>query len=100
ERDVIDEGGRRCAQELARLRTRKMPDGAVLANPPALACLVDVDAILEEVIDAAKLAPHADRPGDRSRADSQHALDLIEQLDRLSAVPVELVDEGHDGRVA
>ena len=30
----------------------------------------------------------------------QHALDLIEQLDRRAAVAVELVDEGHDRRVA
>ncbi len=73
---------------------------AVLADAAALARGVGVDAVLEQVIDALQLAAHADRPGDRRGADLQHLLDLIEQLDRRAPVAIELVDEGHDRRVA
>src|SRR6202034_217504 len=43
---------------------------------------------------------HTDGPGDRRALYFQNAFDLIHQLDRRPAVPIQLVDEGHDGRVA
>ena len=89
-----------CAQQLLRLRRVETLDHAIVADAAALASLVDVDAVLEQVVDALQLAPHADRPGHGRRVDAQHRLDLIEQLDRRAAIAIELVDEGHDRRVA
>ena len=71
--------------------------GAALAAP---AGLVDVDAVFEQVIDAGEIAAHADGPGHGRGADLEHALDFIEQLDGRPAFAIQLVDEGHDGRVA
>ncbi len=75
-------------------------DGQVLTHAPLQSGRVSVDPILQQMVDAAQLAPHAYRPGDRRGTDAQHFLDLIEQLDRRTAVAVELVDEGHDRCVA
>ncbi len=52
------------------------------------------------MIDPFQRPPHADRPGDRRTLDAERRLDLVEQIDRLAAVAIELVDEGHDRRVA
>jgi hypothetical protein len=52
------------------------------------------------MIDAEQIAPHADRPGNRRTLNFQYAFDFIEQFDRRPAVPIQLVDEGHDGCVA
>jgi hypothetical protein len=48
------------------------------------------------VVHALELGAVADRPVHRHRADAQHLLDLREQLQRLAAGPVELVDERED----
>ncbi len=60
----------------------------------------DGDGVVVEVIDAAKALAHADRPGHRRALDAEHRLDFVEQVDRLLALAVELVDEGQDRRVA
>jgi hypothetical protein len=57
-------------------------------------------AVIEQVIDAAKGLAHADRPGDRRALDAQHRFDLLEQVEGLAHLTVELVDEGDDRRVA
>ena len=57
-------------------------------------------SVFEQMVDAEQIAAHADGPGDRRALDLEHALDFVEQLDRRAAVAVQLVDEGHDGRVA
>src|SRR5581483_12423491 len=75
-------------------------DGSILTDPTPLACGVGVDAILQQMVDAAQLAPHSDRPGDGGGADPQDALDFIEQLYGWPAIAIELVDEGHDRCVA
>jgi hypothetical protein len=49
---------------------------------------------------ALQALPHADRPGHRCALDAEHALHLVQQIDRLLAFAVQLVDEGHDRRVA
>ena len=67
---------------------------------PLLDRHIHVDPVLEQMVDAEQIAAHADGPGDRRALDLEHAFDLIEQLDRRPAVPIQLVDEGHDGRVA
>ena len=97
---LLHEGPGLLAEKLLRRIARERVDDAILADAAALTGGVDVDAILDEMVDAAQLAPHADRPGDRGGADAQHALDLVQQLDRRAAVAVELVDEGHDRRIA
>ena len=52
------------------------------------------------MIDAEQIAAHADGPGDRGALDFQHAFNFIQQFDRSTAVPIQLVNERHDGRVA
>src|SRR5258708_4959775 len=83
-----------------RLGARDSLDRAILADPALIAGLVGVNAILEQVIDAAQLAPHADGPGNRRGADIEYLLDLVEEFDGLPAIAIELVDESHDRRVA
>ncbi len=56
--------------------------------------------IVQEVVAAAELGAHADRPGARRHVQLEVALDLVHQLERLAAVAVELVDEGDDRHVA
>jgi hypothetical protein len=75
-------------------------DRLVGARPALLTGLVGVDAVLEQVVDALQLAPHPDGPGDRRATDLQHLLYFVEQVERLAALAVELVDERHDRRVA
>ena len=60
--------GTRSPPALARPSIVSLRAGAAL-----LGGLVGVDAVLEQVVDAAKLAAHADRPGDRRAGDPQHA---------------------------
>ncbi len=85
---------RRC---LGRFEPVDGPDPGRLV---ARAALIQVDSVLQQVIDALERAAHADRPGHRRTLDAEDGLDLVEQLDRLLAVAVELVDERHDRRVA
>ena len=98
--DFLAERRRVLAQECRGLRARQAVDRPVRADAAALAAAVGVNAVFAEVVDARQLTPHADRPGDRRALDAEHALDLVEQLDRRTPVAVELVDEGHDRRVA
>ena len=58
------------------------------------------NAVVVEVIHAAKARTHADRPGHRGALDVQYRLDFVEQFDRRPAVAVELVDEADDGCIA
>ena len=90
----------RVAQDLARRLACEAVDPAVLAHAAALARGIGIDAILEQVIDALQLASHADGPGDRGGCDLEHPLDLVQQLDRRAPVAIELIDEGHNRRVA
>ncbi len=50
------------------------------------------DAVLQ-IVNAAKAVAAADRPVHRHRVNSQDALDLVEQIERIAAWQVELVDE-------
>src|SRR6516162_4942513 len=43
---------------------------------------------------------HADRPGDRGRIERQRLPDLAQQVERVAALTVELVDEGGDRYIA
>ena len=49
-----------------------------------------------EVVDAAEVRAVAERPVHRRRGQAQHALDLVEQRERIQRRLVQLVDEGQD----
>src|SRR5690606_12346328 len=66
---------------------------------PVAGC-VDMDAVVGQVVDALELAVATDRPSYRRGLDAQHFLDLVQQLDGITDVAVELVDEADDRRVA
>ena len=100
ELDLVAERGRAVAEKGPGLLARKAIDHRMRTHAPLLRRLVDVDAVLQQVVDAAEIAPHADGPGDRCAADTEHLLDLVQQRQRLAALAIELVDEGHDRRVA
>src|SRR6266436_3346080 len=98
--NLLAQGARLITEEVARRTAPQAVDDAVFTDTAALARGVHIDAILGQVVDATQLPTHADGPGDRRGVDAQHALDLIQQLDGRAAIAVELVDEGHDRRVA
>ena len=74
-------------------------DRAVLTGEVAPR-LVQVDLAADQVHHALEPRAHADRPGHRCALNAEDALDLIQQVDRLFALAVELVDEAHDRCVA
>ena len=80
-------------------RVQRGEDGGILAGEVA-ARFVQVHFAGDQVHHALQALAHADRPGDRRALDAQHAFHFVQQLDRILAFAVQLVDEGHDGRVA
>src|SRR5574337_78741 len=81
----------RCVQTLE--------DGRILAGEiPAR--FEDVHLVQRQVVHALQPLAHPDRPGQRGAGNAQHRLDFVQQLDRRTALAVELVDEGHDRGVA
>src|SRR3546814_10721906 len=87
------------AARFALLVVYRGEDGRVLAGEVAT-LLVQVHLAGNQVHHALQALAHADRPGYRRALDAEHAFDFIEQVDRVAAFAVELVDEGHDRRVA
>ena len=77
------------AFEIERLRFDRL---AVLGDQPHLARL--------QVIGAGEVAALPDRPGHRRGVERQRLLDLVEDLERVAALAVHLVDEGDDRNVA
>ncbi len=71
-----------------------------LGDPVVDAALEQQERIGEEVIGAEKVAPHADRPGGRGHVERQRLLDLVQQVERVAAFAVELIDKGDDRHVA
>src|SRR5690606_9194633 len=97
---LLAERGELVAQEPGGFRRSEAVDAADLRGAFLSGAGVDIDPVLEQVIDTLQPPAHADRPGDRRAANAEHGLDLVEQLERLAPFPVELVDEGHDRRIA
>ena len=58
--------------------------------------LVQEHVVCPQVVHAAELVAAADRPVERRGGDAEHALDFIEQLQRIASLGVALVDEGQD----
>ncbi len=77
--DLVVKRGGALAQEFARRGAAEPVDHAVGAGAALFTRRVDVDAVLEQVVDALQVAAHADRPGHRRAGDLQHVLDLVEQ---------------------
>jgi hypothetical protein len=61
-----------------------------------MAGLEEVDPLRQPVPDATEGAAPEDGPGDRVDADPEDALHLADQVERIAAGPVHLVDEGED----
>ncbi len=80
-------------------RVEALEDGRILPRE-ILAGLEDVHFVQHQVIHALQPLAHPDRPGHRRAGNAQHRLHLVQQLDRRAALAIELVDEGHDRRVA
>ena len=55
---------------------------------------------MTQVEDAAEAVAAADRPVERRGVDAEHVLDLLQQVERIAARQVELVDEGDERQVA
>ncbi len=85
------------ARELGARQPANLPD---VRQPAAVAVLIEMSAVVAQIVDAAKLASHADRPRERRAGDVEHGLDVVQQLDRRTAVAIELVDEADDRRRA
>ena len=64
------------------------------------AALEQTHAAIGDVIGAEEIAAAADRPGHRRGVERQRLFDLVEQLERVAALAVHLVDEGDDRNVA
>jgi hypothetical protein len=58
------------------------------------------DLVVQQVVHAAEVLAHADRPGHRRALDLQHRFQLVEQFQRIARFAVHLVHEGDDRRVA
>ena len=58
------------------------------------------DFVVQQVVHAAEVLAHADRPGHRRAFDLQHRFHFVEQLERVAGFAVELIHEGDDRRVA
>ena len=65
---------------------------AVVADQPHLA--------RGKVVGAGEIAAAANRPGHRRGIERQRLFDLVEQLERIAALAIHLVDEGDDRNVA
>jgi hypothetical protein len=56
--------------------------------------------IPKQIVGTEKVAPHADWPARGCRVEGERLLDLVDQVERVTALAVELVDEGDDRHVA
>ena len=53
-----------------------------------------------EIENAVEVLARTQRPGYRRAFDLEYGLDFVQQVERVTGVTVELVDEGHDRRIA
>jgi hypothetical protein len=60
----------------------------------ALLAIVEMDGAVLQIVDAAEAIAAADRPVHRHRVNAEHALDFVEQVKRIAAGQIQLVDEG------
>ena len=72
------------------------PLGHRRAPRAALGAVEVQDLLGPAIVDAVEAVARADRPVHGAAGDAEHALDLVEQIQRLLALAVHLVDEGDD----
>ena len=65
------------------------------AGPACLAGLVDLNAVFCQVKNTLKPAATANGPCERAGGDVQFILKLLQQLERVFALPVEFIDKDH-----
>lgn len=64
----------------------------------AVGAVHDLQPVMQEVIGADELAPHADGPAGRADVDGEVFLDLVDDLERIPAFAVHLVEKVRIGR--
>src|SRR5688572_11023585 len=60
----------------------------------ALLAIVEVDDALLQIVNTAKAITAANRPVHRHGVNTEHTLDFVQQIERIAARQIELVDEG------
>ena len=87
------------AQQVLRFPTLQPIDADIIRNLVSLTLPVDMDRVGNQVIDPLKLFTHAQRPVNGRTVNIQNVLYLVEDLNRITDVAVQLVDEGKYRRV-
>ena len=64
------------------------------------AALEQAHAAIDDIVGAEEIAAAADRPGHRRGVERQRLFDLVQEIERVAALAVHLVDEGDDRNVA
>ena len=88
------------AQQLVELGVVHVVDDHALLDAAAVGGREEVDLLLVDGVGALEALAHADGPAQGGALDAQVFLDVGQHVQGVQAVAVELVDEGHDGRVA
>ncbi len=87
-------------QQLVKLRIVKTITGHSFIRMIFLALRNQNQTVIEQIITAKKITPHADRPTRRDHVKRQSLLDIVNEIERVKRLPVELVDEGGDRHIA
>ena len=78
----------------------RRPDRRAVDRHRRLVGIEPAHAVAGEIVGAGEAAPAADRPGHRRSVEGERLLDLVEEVERVAALAVHLVDEGDDRDVA
>ncbi len=97
--DLLPKLFRLASQKLVQPRIQEIGDRDPLLLPAVLPRREEVERLPVEVVDPLEVLSHADRPREGGALDLELVLDVGEDLHRVHPVPVQLVDEGHDGGV-
>jgi len=88
------------AHQAVQLGIVQVVDHDAVLGPGVLAGGEQGDLLAVQVVDALEPLAHADRPAERHAFDLQLFLDVGQEVQRLHALAVELIDEGDDRGVA
>ena len=92
--------GGKYAHQAAQLGIIEVVDHDAILGPGVLAGGEQGDLFAVEVVDALEALAHADWPGKRHALDLEFFLDVGQEVQRLHALAVQLVDEGDDRGIA
>ena len=82
------------------LSARDLRDATCRAGAGLAVALDQPHLAGRDIVGADEVAALPDRPGHRRGIERQRLLDLVEQIERIAALAVHLVDEGDDRNVA